>query len=107
MNSKKLVTLFVILVTNLWAFRKPTVALPSDDRSIVDRKAYRFPSYEEALRTSGVKDYATREDYGRAVSDSEFEFQKLTYISDGLKVIAYLYKPKRVSGRKLPAIVFN
>jgi dipeptidyl aminopeptidase/acylaminoacyl peptidase len=45
--------------------------------------------------------------YDKAVADDSFVFQKVKYISDGLKVIAYIYKPRNTGGQKLPAIVFN
>jgi dipeptidyl aminopeptidase/acylaminoacyl peptidase len=54
-----------------------------------------------------IEDYVTKEAYERAVNDREYEFQKLKYMSDGLKVVAYLYRPARIEGRKLPAIIFN
>jgi dipeptidyl aminopeptidase/acylaminoacyl peptidase len=74
------------------------------DGKIVAVKNYPLPSFEQ------VKELArqwSKQDYERAVGDPSFEFQKLTYLSDGLKVIAYLYKPKQTDGKKLPAIIFN
>ena len=79
----------------------------SNDGVLVERRTYSFPSYEKALETTNVKDYATKVEYERAINDVNFEFQKLRYMSDGLKVVAYLYKPVRVDDRKLPAIIFN
>ena len=77
------------------------------DGAIVERRAYSFPSYEQALQATKVRDYATREEYVKAITDTSFEFQKLKYMSDGLKVVAYLFKPARVVDEKLPAIIFN
>lgn len=89
-------------------FLVPDVAVAADskDGTIVERQTYQFPSYEKALETTKIRDIASKEDYERAIGDTNFEFQRLKYMSDGLKVTAYLYKPKRVSG-KLPAIIFN
>src|ERR1700709_180566 len=75
-------------------------ALARDDGAIVERKAYRFPGYEQALQTTDVEKYTDKASYEAAVNDARFEFQKLTYSSDGLKVIAYLYKPKETNGHK-------
>src|ERR1700709_1428014 len=36
-----------------------------------------------------------------------FECERLTYLSDGLTVTGYLWKPKDTAGRKLPLIIFN
>ena len=82
-------------------------AFAADNGVIVERKAYSFPSYEEAVRTTDVEKYADRFAYEKAVNDGRFELQKLKYMSDGLKVVAYLYKPKHTAGRRFPTIVFN
>jgi dipeptidyl aminopeptidase/acylaminoacyl peptidase len=83
------------------------LACDASDGSIIERKPYAFPSYEEAVRDTDVENYASREAYRRAVGDSRFELQKLLYASDGLKVRAYLYKPVRIERAPLPAIIFN
>ena len=92
---------FILLVPNV------ALAADSDDGVIVERETYQFPSYEKALQTTNIRDIASKEEYDRAIGDSNFEFQRLKYMSDGLKVTAYLYKPKRVGESKLPAIIFN
>jgi dipeptidyl aminopeptidase/acylaminoacyl peptidase len=74
---------------------------------ITERKSYSFPSYEKAVETTDIEKYADKTSYEKAVGDSNFEFEKLTYMSDGLKVTAYLYKPRQVRGQKLPTIIFN
>src|SRR5689334_7829224 len=81
-------------------------ATATADGSILERKAYSFPSYEQALKETGVKDYASKDAYQQAVGDPAFELQKLKYMSDGLKVVAYLYKPVRTEGKIFPAIIF-
>lgn len=78
-----------------------------EDGTIVERNVYQFPSYEQAVQTGDVKRYADKATYEAAVNDRRFEFQKLRYLSDGLKVVAYLYKPRETNGRKLPTIIFN
>ncbi len=75
-----------------------------DDGKIVAVKNYPLPPFEQ------IKEIAkqwSKQDYERAANDPSYEFQKLTYLSDGLKVVAYLYKPKQTDGKKLPAIIFN
>ena len=83
-----------------------TLFAPTDG-SVVERVAYSFPTYEKALETTNIAGNASKEEYERAIQDNEFEFQKLKYMSDGLKVIAYLYKPVRTADRKLPVVIFN
>lgn len=82
-------------------------AFAADDGSLVDRKTYSFPSYEQAVQATNVEYYTGKAAYEAAINDTRFEFQKLTYFSDGLKVIAYSYQPKQIGGRKFPAIIFN
>jgi dipeptidyl aminopeptidase/acylaminoacyl peptidase len=49
----------------------------------------------------------TREEFERRRAYEGFECARLTYLSDGLKVTGYLWKPKDTAGKKLPLIVFN
>ena len=96
-----IILLLILVVSNL--------ALASDSTNgvIVEREKYQFPSYEKALQTTKLRGITSKEEYERAIADTNFEFQRLKYMSDGLKVTAYLYKPTRVSESKLPAIIFN
>jgi len=36
-----------------------------------------------------------------------FECRRITYLSDGLKVIGFLWKPKETDGKKLPLIIYT
>ena len=85
----------------------PNTPARAENGAVVGRTAYVFPSYEKAVETTDVENYADRAAYEKAVGDANFEFQKLTYVSDGLKVTAYLYKPRRTEGQKLPCVIFN
>lgn len=79
----------------------------SENGAVVERKAYGFPSYERAVETTDVENYADKAEYETAVNDTKFEFEKLKYLSDGLKVVAYVYRPRQTVGRKFPAVIFN
>ena len=78
-----------------------------DDGKIVEIKNYVFPSYQKAMEKTDVERYSLKQEYETAIKDKKFKFQKITYISDGLKVIAYLYKPKKTFNKKHPTIIFN
>jgi dipeptidyl aminopeptidase/acylaminoacyl peptidase len=97
------VTLFTIVLGGIQITR----AADSKDGLVVEDKAYSFPSYEQAVQTTDAEKYTTEKSYAKAISDRQFELRKLRYMSDGLKVVAYLYKPAQVQGEKLPAIIFN
>ncbi len=109
MNTRTKISVAALICLSLVALefagrQRGAQAAAPDDGKIVAVKNYPLPSFEQ------VKEIAkqwTKQDYDRAASDPSFEFQKLTYFSDGLKVIAYLYKPKRTDGKKLPTIIFN
>ena len=96
-----------ILIIVVSCFLPSPNALAAEDGTIVERTTYRFPSYEQAVQTTDVERYSDKTNYDNAVNDSRLEFEKLKYLSDGLKVVAYLYKPKEISGRKFPTIIFN
>lgn len=49
----------------------------------------------------------TREELEKRRAYQGFECERITYLSDGLRVTGYLWKPKNTAGRKLPLIVFN
>lgn len=106
MRLLKSSVVFVIRIFVACCLLPAASALAVDDGAIVARKAYVFPSYELAVQTTDVEKYTDKVTYETAVNDARFEFEKLTYASDGLKVIAYLYKPKE-SGRKFPTIIYN
>lgn len=107
MNSMKLRRALVFQIIVACCLFWTATALAAEDGVIVDRKGYDFPSYEQAVKDTDVERYADKAAYEAAVSDTQFEFQKLTYLSDGLKVTAYLYAPKQIKDRKFPTIIFN
>ncbi len=108
---------FEVLVSVLAAMlicSQPSAAQSSvADGTILGERPYTFPAYAEAYgytRFNGSQDaidkYWTEEEYESAVADERFEFQKLLYASDGLSVVAYVYKPREIQGA-LPTIIFN
>jgi len=74
------------------------------DGAILSRIPVTFPSYSAVHDISW---YYSESEYQSAISDKRISFEKLTYSSDGLKVIAYLVTPKEKSTGTYPVIVFN
>ena len=62
-----------------------------------------IPAYEDV---PNAKLYASAEEYGSAKGDPDFALMRLRYLSDGLNVSAYVYRPKTVI-QPLPVIIFN
>jgi len=79
--------------------------LPPQNGMIIEQTTYSFPAYEQA--TGRVKRLHSKQEYEKIIGDSRFELLKLKYLSDGLKVVAYLYKPKNTQGQKLPTVIYN
>ena len=104
MNSRLLIAIQIVVAIYMFTC---VTTLAQTDGEILERNSYVFPSYEQATRTTDVEREADRAAYETAVNDERFEFQKLTYLSDGLKVVGYLYRPKKADDRKLPTIIFN
>ncbi|HEY0380497.1 MAG TPA: prolyl oligopeptidase family serine peptidase [Pyrinomonadaceae bacterium] len=99
--------LLPLIAAGSFSRQQPDTPAPRENGAVVGRKTYAFPSYEKAVEATNVENYADRAAYERAAGDTNFELQKLTYLSDGLKVTAYLYKPRRSDGQKFPAVIFN
>ena len=78
-----------------------------DRESILrNRIAIDLPPYSEISENPLIHLYAPEADYGRARADSKYVMERLVYSSDGLEVVAFLYRPKE-SKNAQPTIVFN
>ncbi len=108
----KVAAKFLFLFTLGFAAGSIAQGLP-ENGAVLGERPYKFPAYADAwgyTRFDGSQDaiekYWTQTEYEEAISDERFEFRKLRYASDGLSVIAYVYKP-RITDGALPTIVFN
>lgn len=72
--------------------------------TVVADVAYPLPSFDKA---EGVDYFADRTEYERAARDERFELREVWYASEGLRVPAFVYRPRSVRGRQLPVIVYN
>jgi dipeptidyl aminopeptidase/acylaminoacyl peptidase len=57
------------------------------------------PDFARRLLTKD--EFVERQAYGGS------ECQRITYLSDGLKVVGFIWKPKTNAGKKLPLVIFN
>jgi poly(3-hydroxybutyrate) depolymerase len=55
----------------------------------------------------GLRWSSSREEYDAARADARFALEQFTYVSDGLTVGAYLYRPRMRGASRLPVIVHN
>jgi dipeptidyl aminopeptidase/acylaminoacyl peptidase len=122
------ISLLLLLVGN--AFAQST---PQPDGTIVEQTQcgpYPYTSYEqyvetrktrfaeeveaakrEGFRMGMPKDFSsllmTKEEFAKRKAYAGFECQRIKYMSDGLKVVGYIWKPKDTAGKKLPLIIYN
>jgi dipeptidyl aminopeptidase/acylaminoacyl peptidase len=126
--------LFVTFVLLLLCLRGTSVAQSkSSDGTIVERapcavqpkrtyeqysEEIRKRSQEEAalakkqgIQWSFEQDYAGRlmnkDEFERRQSFTGYDCEKIKYLSDGLKVVGFISKPKNAEGKKLPLVIVN
>ena len=73
---------------------------------IVSREIIDLPRYSEIAERPLIRFYASENDYEAARIDAGYVFERLTYLSDALEVVCYLYRPIHEAD-PLPTIVFN
>jgi dipeptidyl aminopeptidase/acylaminoacyl peptidase len=73
---------------------------------LISRAVIELPPFEEIRDRPLIHLYATEDDYTLARTDSGFMYERITYSSDGLEVVALLYQPTNNNG-PMPTIVFN
>jgi dipeptidyl aminopeptidase/acylaminoacyl peptidase len=76
----------------------------TDDGKIIERTKYNFAVFE---KIDGPEKSYSKQEYDNAVGDSRFEMERLKYQSDGLQVVAYIYRPRETGDKKYPVIIFN
>jgi len=60
---------------------------------------------DEALKEWQL--FLPKDAYEELKNQTEFEVIKIKYMSDGLKVGGYIFKPKATNGKKYPVVIYN
>lgn len=76
-----------------------------DDGKIIEQATFALPTFEQV--PDRFKRLYGREAVERVRNSPDLELLRIKYMSDGLKVSGFIYKPKDVAGRKLPAVIWN
>ena len=76
------------------------------DKVLVSRAAVTLPAYRDIAERPLIRLYAPQADYERARADGTFVMERIVYKSDGLEVVALLYRT-RAAGTGRGTIVFN
>ncbi len=82
-----------------------TGTMAQADGTLIESEPYQLPAYEQLA--DGFKAAYPKEAVERMRNSAELELLKIKYLSDGLKIVGFIYKPKRAEGQKLPVIIFN
>ena len=77
----------------------------ADDGKIVERAPFAPPAFEQVPER--FRRLYGREAIERVRNSPDLELLKIKYMSDGLKVSGFIYKPKETAGKKLPAVIWN
>ncbi len=99
-------TLRLMLPPVLLALALPAAAQEREP-ILAERSTVALPSWDDAVATTDVERYADASEYATAVADPRYVLEKLRYRSDGLVVVAYLYRPREAAGPARPVVVFN
>lgn len=101
-----------MIVDNRWlllvllAAAAPAPAPATQETVLIERSLYIAPSWADATEGTDTETrYATHDEYVAAAGDDRYLLEKLRYRSDGLVVVAYLYRPRDEG--KHPVVVFN
>jgi dienelactone hydrolase len=105
-------SLFILLLLALLLLLAPTATIAQTDGAaaaangkIIEQARYELPTYEQIGEL--YKSLYTREAVEKIRTSPDLEVFKIRYMSGGLKVAGFIYRPKVTAGRKLPAIIFN
>jgi len=77
----------------------------STSAPIVAQSPCHLPSFDE--QTSFVKRFYSKDEYDRAGTSASIECFRIQYLSDGLRVVGFLVKPRNPDGRRYPVIIYN
>jgi dienelactone hydrolase len=75
------------------------------DGKIVEQSSFALPAYEQI--PDRFKRLYTKEAVERMRDAPELELLKIKYLSDGLKISGFIYKPRETTGKRLPVVIWN
>ena len=64
-----------------------------------------FTTFEE--QTSFTRRFYSEAEYDRAKTNASIECLRIQYLSDGLRVVGFLVKPRNPEGSRYPVIIYN
>lgn len=82
-----------------------TPAAADTNGKIIEQAPYQLPAYDQL--PDRFKRTYSRETVEQIKNDSQLELWRVKYLSDGLKIVGFIYKPKTTNEKKLPTVIFN
>ncbi len=73
--------------------------------AIVAQSPCPFTTFDE--QTSFTKRFYSKAEYDRAKTNTSIECLKIQYLSDGLKVVGFLVRPRGGESKRYPVIIYN
>jgi dienelactone hydrolase len=104
-NAAKLTFLFTLVTAScVFANGQNGADLPSNG-TILEQAAYQLPEYAQV--PAWAKQVMSEDAYARWRNPAELELLKIKYVSDGLQISGFIFKPKASAGKKFPVVIFN
>lgn len=95
----------VVLVLSPCTVSAQKSSTAATDGKLIEQSLYELPTHEQI--PDRFKRVYSREVVERIRTSAELELLKIKYMSDGLKVVGFIYKPKNTVGKKLPVVIWN
>ena len=105
MKTIRLLEILSVFLFSASAVLAQTTTAAETNGSIIEQHRYELPTWGQ-LDDDFKKTYP-KETVERIRKSSGLELLQIKYMSDGLKIVGFIYKPKQTTGKKLPAIIFN
>ena len=93
-----------LLICSFSSFAQPSQVQTLNGK-IIEQAPYPLPRHEE-LPDESRRTYS-KVTVERIRNSKDLEFLKIKYMSEGLKIVGFIYKPTQTHGKKLPVIIFN
>jgi dienelactone hydrolase len=105
MNMRKIVCTITLLCLALLPSPAFAQGALKDDGRLVEQSVVALPSFDQI--PDRFRRAYPREAVERMRNAPDLELLKIKYLSDGLKVSGFIYKPKETAGRKFPVVIWN
>lgn len=105
MKASRFLQTFIVMLLWVCGAHAQTGNAAKPDGSIIEQAAYALPAYEQL--PDRFKRAYSRETVERIKNSTDLELLKIKYMSDGLKIVGFIYKPKQIEGKKFPVLIFN